>query len=73
MGQRNVSSGVGMTCGDSVESGGKSFGGDSCFDGRDGDEQSVFVADNYLVLRTLFRRVIQKRTSSLYSVVIGRS
>ena len=44
-------------------------GGCSCMDGFDASDTGVFVIDNYLVLRSIRQRVLEKHTASLYSDV----
>lgn len=41
----------------------------SCMDGWDANATSVFVIDNYLVLRSIHRRVLERHAASLYSDV----
>lgn len=68
-----LSGGHGIGCGERVPSeGGREGGregGCSCMDGFDASDTGVFVIDNYLVLRSIRQRVLEKHTASLYSDV----
>ena len=72
-----LSGGHGIGCGERVPSGddreggreGVREGGCSCMDGFDASDTGVFVIDNYLVLRSIRQRVLEKHTASLYSDV----